>query len=128
MEGSPERTKNLGASQAPIKQRVKMVEKSISDGKVELNNNKKEMQVLRSECATLEAKNKETTNEILKEILEDIANLDKDFKKLVEMDNNEVKFLQQQLFQLTQEKTKLQQSVVMLDTRVANVENDVGFE
>jgi len=44
------------------------------------------------------------------------------------MDNNEVKFLQQQLFQLTQEKTKLQQSVVMLDTRVANVENDVGFE
>lgn len=86
------------------------------------------MQVLRSECATLEAKNKENTNEILKEILEDIANLDKDFKKLVEMDNNEVKFLQQQLFQLTQEKTKLQQSVVMLDTRVANVENDVGFE
>ena len=100
----------------------------ITDGKMDLNNNKKEMQVLRSECATLEAKNKETTNEILKEILEDIANLDKDFKKLVEMDNNEVKFLQQQLFQLTQEKTKLQQSVVMLDTRVANVENDVGFE
>eukprot|EP00344_Euplotes_crassus_P003606 CAMPEP_0197003634 /NCGR_PEP_ID=MMETSP1380-20130617/10249_1 /TAXON_ID=5936 /ORGANISM="Euplotes crassus, Strain CT5" /LENGTH=118 /DNA_ID=CAMNT_0042422197 /DNA_START=60 /DNA_END=416 /DNA_ORIENTATION=+ len=118
----------MGGSQAPIKQRVKMVEKSIQDGKTELNNNKKEMQVLRSECATLEAKNKETTNEILKEILEDIANLDKDFKKLVEMDNNEVKFLQQQLFQLTQEKTKLQQSVVMLDTRVANVENDVGFE
>jgi hypothetical protein len=44
------------------------------------------------------------------------------------MDNNEVKFLQQQMFQLTQEKTKIQQSVVMLDSRTANVENDVGFE
>jgi predicted nucleic acid-binding Zn-ribbon protein len=90
--------------------------------------NKKEMQVLRSECATLEVKNKEITNEVLKEILEDIANLDKDFRKLSEMDNNEVKFLQQQMFQLTQEKTKIQQSVVMLDSRTANVENDVGFE
>lgn len=58
-----------------------------------MNENKKELQLLRSECATLEAKNKESTNEILKEILEDVANLDKDFKKLVEMDNNEVAFL-----------------------------------
>ena len=44
-----------------------------------LNDNKKEVQLLRSECATLEHHATETTNDILKEIIEDIANLEKDF-------------------------------------------------
>ena len=46
-----------------------------------LNENKKEVQVLRSECATLEHHATETTNDILKEIIEDIANLEKDYLK-----------------------------------------------
>ena len=47
-----------------------------------LNDNKKEVQLLRSECATLEHHATETTNDILKEIIEDISNLEKDFIKL----------------------------------------------
>ena len=47
-----------------------------------LNDNKKEVQLLRSECATLEHHATETTNDILKEIIEDISNLEKDFQKL----------------------------------------------
>ena len=47
-----------------------------------LNDNKKEVQLLRSECATLEHHATETTNDILKEIIEDISNLEKDFVKL----------------------------------------------
>ena len=38
-----------------------------------LNDNKKEVQLLRSECATLEHHATETTNDILKEIIEDIG-------------------------------------------------------
>ena len=38
--------------------------------------------MLRSELATLEHKQSESNNEGLKEILEDVCNLEKDFKKL----------------------------------------------
>jgi hypothetical protein len=65
-----------------------------------LNENKKESQLLRSECATLEHHQTEMSNDILKEILEDIANLEKDFRKLQQMDNNEMNFLKQQSTQL----------------------------
>ena len=60
-----------------------------------LNDNKKEVQLLRSECATLEHHATETTNDILKEIIEDIANLEKDFLKLQASDCNENTFLKQ---------------------------------
>ena len=60
-----------------------------------LNDNKKEVQLLRSECATLEHHATETTNDILKEIIEDIANLEKDFLKLQASDVNENTFLKQ---------------------------------
>ena len=58
-----------------------------------LNENKKEVQLLRSECATLEHHATETTNDILKEIIEDIANLEKDFLKLQHTDVNEINFI-----------------------------------
>ena len=58
-----------------------------------LNENKKEAQLLRSECATLEHRHSETTNEIFKVILEDVSNLEKDFRKLQQLDVNEMNFL-----------------------------------
>lgn len=54
-----------------------------------LNENKKETQLLRSEFATFEHKETESNNEVMKEILEDIANLEKDFKKYESNDHNE---------------------------------------
>jgi glutamate synthase domain-containing protein 3 len=51
---------------------------------------------LRSECATLEHHATETTNDILKEIIEDISNLEKDFYKVQASDVNEMNFLKQQ--------------------------------
>jgi hypothetical protein len=54
-----------------------------------LNENKKDAQLLRSELATFEHKATENNNDILKEIMEDIANLEKDFRKLQSMDINE---------------------------------------
>ena len=60
-----------------------------------MNDNKKEVQLLRSELATFEHKANEATNDTLKEILEDIANLDRDFRKIQAMDINEISFLKQ---------------------------------
>ena len=86
------------------------------------------MQLLRSECATLEHHATETTNDILKEIIEDISNLEKDFQKLQQSDINECNFLKQQVNTLVQEKIVVQQDAVVLDQRIHVVENDVGYE
>lgn len=58
--------------------------------------------MLRSDCYQMEHKNKEFCNEILKEELLEIGELEKDFKKAAAIDNTEVSFLKQQLSQLTQ--------------------------
>ena len=93
-----------------------------------LNENNKNVQLLRSECATLEHHATETTNDILKEIIEDIANLERDYLKLQLSDCNECNFLKQQTASLVQEKIMLQQEAIALDTRITGLENDVGYE
>lgn len=101
---------------------------SIQDFNRGLNENKKESQLLRSDLATFEHKATEQNNDTLKEIMEDIANLEKDFRKLQAMDINEVAFLKQQVGQLVNEKMKIEQSNVLLSTRINALEHDVGFE
>ena len=93
-----------------------------------INENKKETQLLRSECATLEHQITEGMNEILKQVFEDITNLERDFRKVQASDNNEMNFLKQQHNQLVQEKVALSQSYILLDNRVATIEGEVGFE
>ena len=100
----------------------------MKDGIKTLNENKKDSQLLRSECATLEHQSTECLNDILKEILEDINNLEKDFRKIQQQDLNEVQFLKQQAGQLQQEKMRLQQNTIMVDNRVTGVESEVGYE
>ena len=83
---------------------------------------------MRSECATLEHHATETTNDILREIIEDIGNLNNDFLKLQANDANECLFLKQQVNTLIQEKMVIQQDAISLDTRIHAIENDVGYE
>merc|ERR1719232_1900191 len=90
--------------QMPIKNRVNGLDRNSKEAIKLLNDNKKEVQLLRSECATLEHHATETTNDILKEIIEDISNLEKDFQKLQQSDINECNFLKQQTNTLVQEK------------------------
>ena len=116
------------ATQAAIKPRIKTVQFNIEDFTRGLNENKKEVQLLRSELATFEHKANEAINDTLKEILEDVANLDRDFRKMQQMDINEITFLKQQVAQLNGEKTKIEQSCILLETRVNSIEHEVGFE
>lgn len=93
-----------------------------------LNENKKEVQVLRSECATLEHHATETTNDILKEIIEDIANLEKDYLKFLQSDIDIINFLKTEVGVLNQEKIALQQNAIALDSRITTCEQEIGYE
>ena len=70
----------------------------------------------------------ELNNETLKAIMEDIVNLENDFRKIQNMDLNENGFLRQQVSQLINEKTKIEQSTLLLDSRISAIEHEVGFE
>lgn len=86
------------------------------------------MQLLRSECATLEHHATETTNDILKEVIEDIANLEKDYLKLQHADIDQINYLKAEIATLNQEKIALQQNSVALDARITQCEQDIGYE
>ena len=55
------------------------------------------MQLLRSELATFEHHAIESTNDTLKEIFEDLINLERDFRKMQATEINETQFLKQQV-------------------------------
>merc|ERR1712147_409331 len=106
--------KSIKMSDNAIKNRVNAIDRGTKTALKMLNDNKKEVQLLRSECATLEHHATETTNDILKEIIEDISNLEKDYMKLQQNDVNECNFLKQQVNTLVQEKITVQQDAIGL--------------
>lgn len=112
----------------PVKTHIRKIEETIAEIKTDLNNNKKAGQILRSEHQALEHKTKEKCNDIVKCIMDDLGNFDKDLRRIVQNDKTETDFFKQQIHSLNQDKVKLQQNVISLDTRLKSCENDVGME
>ncbi len=80
--GGVAESQDFAATQSAIKPRVQAVQATIVEFTKDLNENKKESQLLRSELATFEHQAVELNNETLKEIMEDVMNLESDFRKL----------------------------------------------
>ncbi len=76
----------------------------------------------------MEHRTKEKTNEITKSILDDITNFEKEFKRVIQNDKTESDFLKQQLSSLNQDKIKLQQSTISLDSRLKSCEVEIGVD
>eukprot|EP01017_Pseudomicrothorax_dubius_P045150 TRINITY_DN7765_c0_g1_i2.p1 TRINITY_DN7765_c0_g1~~TRINITY_DN7765_c0_g1_i2.p1 ORF type:complete len:126 (+),score=43.66 TRINITY_DN7765_c0_g1_i2:12-389(+) len=91
-------------------------------------NSRKEIQTLRSDLVALEHFNKEASNEITKYVMEEMLRVEKEFKRLLNVDAAENTFLKQQVNQLNQDKVKLQQNALILETRVHEGETEVGFK
>ena len=83
---------------------------------------------MRSENQALEHKSKERCNEIVKSVLDDLTNFEKEFKRVIQNDKTESDFLKQQIASLNQDKIKLQQSTISLDSRLKSCEVEVGVE
>ena len=76
----------------------------------------------------MEHRAKEKCNEITKSVLDDLSNLEKEFKRVIQNDKSEIDFLKQQISSLNQDKSKLQQSTIGLDSRLKSCEAEVGVE
>ena len=93
-----------------------------------MGESKKNGQLLRSENQALEHRAKEKCNEITKSVLDDLCNFEKEFKRSIQSDKTEIDFLKQQIVSLNQDKIKLQQSTIGLDSRLKSCEVEVGVE
>lgn len=93
-----------------------------------MNDSKKNGQILRSENQGLEHKSKEKCNEITKSALDDLANFEKEYKRVIQNDRTETDFLKQQIASLNQDKIKLQQSTISLESRMKSCEVEIGVE
>lgn len=116
-------TKNI-----PVKTHIRKIEEFINDLKKDLNENKKNGQILRSENISLEHKNKERCNQLTKSLMEDLNNFEKEFKRVIQNDKNETDFLKKQVNSLILDKTNLDQSRISLETKLKMCEDDVGIE
>ena len=111
----------------PVKPHMRKIEENISSIKSELNENIKHGQILRGENISLEHRTKEKCNDITKSLMDDLFNFDKDLQRIMQNDKAETNFFKQQLNALNQDKLKLQQSVIILDSKMKSCETDVGI-
>lgn len=112
----------------PVKTHMRKMEEIIAELKRDLNDNKKSGQILRSENKALENKAVDKFNEMTKLIMDDLHNFDKDLRRIMLNDKTETDFFKQQVNSLKQDKVKLEQNTISLDTRMKTCEADVGVD
>ena len=112
----------------PVKTRIRQLEKDIAELRSNLNENKKAGMTIKGELAVLETTIKEKCNELCKCIMDDLANFDKDLKRVIQNDRTETDFFKVQTNSLNDDKIKLQKETISLQARMRNCEIDIGVE
>ena len=104
------------------------MEKDLSDLRAELNENKKCGMTLKGELISLEGTIKEKCNELSKCIIDDLANFDKDLKRVIQNDRTETDFFKVQMNSLNDDKVKLQKETISLQSRMRTCEVEIGVD
>ena len=112
----------------PVKTRIRQLEKDMQELRSNINENKKAGMTIKGELAILETTIKEKCNELCKCIMEDLANFDKDLKRVIQNDRTETDFFKVQTNSLNDDKIKLQKETISLQARMRNCEIDIGVE
>ena len=112
----------------PVKTRIRQLERDIAELRGNLNENKKTGMVIKGELAVLETSIKEKCNELCKCIMDDLANFEKDLKRVIQNDRTETDFFKVQTNSLNDDKIKLQKETISLQSRMKACEIDIGVE
>lgn len=118
----------------PIKNKVKTVEVShlIQDiyvqTKKELEDANKSRIALKTECNTLDYSQRESLNCCLTTCLDQIKKMNEELLKIAQSDDCDCSQLKSQIALLYQEKIKIQQCAIQLNSKVEHLESHVGFE
>ena len=112
----------------PVKTRIRQLEKDMQELRSNINENKKAGMTIKGELNVLETTIKEKCNELCKCIMEDLANFDKDLKRVIQNDRTETDFFKVLTNSLNEDKIKLQKETISLQERMRNCEIDIGVE
>ena len=112
----------------PIKNRIRQMEKDIAELRAGLNDNKKSGMMIKGELSGLEGTIKEKCNELCKSIMDDLANFEKDLKRVIQNDRTETDFFKLQTNALNDDKIKLQKETISLQSRMRACEIDIGVD
>jgi hypothetical protein len=119
---------NQNRKNMPAKKFLSKLEDFLNELKIDLAENKKDGQILRSENITLEHKGKESCNSAVRNIMEDLFLFEKEFKKTVENDTNETLTYKTNVYNLTMDKIYIDKNRIALDVRLRELENDLGYD
>jgi chromosome segregation ATPase len=126
-ENNEEKPKTIQLNKfQPIKNRIRQMEKDIAELRAGLNDSKKSGMMIKGELSGLEGTIKEKCNELSKSILDDLANFDKDLKRVIQNDRTETDFFKLQTNALNDDKIKLQKETISLQSRMRTCEVDIG--
>ena len=112
----------------PVKTQIKQMEKDLAELRADLNENKKCGMILKGELISLEGTIKEKCNELSKCIIDDLANFDKDLKRVIQNDRTETDFFKVQMNSLNDDKVKLQKETISLQSRMRTCECEIGVD
>ena len=115
-----------GQTSSSIKAKLLQLENHMNSIIEEINFQKKEVQILRSEKETLEEVLSRKAQDMKKSLEEECGRVDSDMRQSFQNQKALNNKLQQQSTLLKQEKTNLQQNLLALQRRIGDLEMQVG--
>ena len=116
------------ANKMPLKAHAKNLEDAFNHAKIILEECKKQIAALHTECNMLDYNQKESLNNCMTTSMNHIKRLDDDLTKISQQDACDCSQLKQQVALLYQDKIKIQTITNQLNTKTKNIESHVGLE
>ena len=116
------------AGSSSLKGKLMSIEETVQMLNNEINNHKREVEVLRSEKDTLESVLNQKIMDVRKSLMQEISRIEDDMKRNFAQQKSENLRLQQQITGLKGEKTALQQELLSLQRRISELESQIGSE
>jgi chromosome segregation ATPase len=115
-------------SSGSLKGKLLALEETVESMNSEINEYKKEVQILRSEKKVLEDALNGKVMEVRKNIMNEVNRVEEDLKRQFSHQKSENSKLQQQIFTLKSEKTAMQQQLLEMQRRISELETQIGSE
>ena len=111
-----------------IKTFMSSMSSKLSEISDDLHVGKQHCTTLKGSIKTLEYKSNESCNSLTSSVLSALSQLEKDFKVFAREESSDSSTIKQQLISLNQEKMKVEQHAMLLDSRVSEAEKEIGIE
>lgn len=123
-----EQETDLTPRSTAVKGFIQHINESIDFLRMDLHKNNMQVNSIRSELNTIDIRDTDQFNEITRITLDELERLEQTFRNFTSEDKKEFGSVKQNYSSIQQEKNKLAQSLMLLESRVQNMERSIGIE